>query len=547
MRAIAILALSAAAFAAERDTCPAWSVYEISATARGAYSNAYVEADSILRAQFRGPGGEKLVTYGFWDGGNNWKVRFAPPAAGRWTYETVSRDPGLNGLRGACEATGWTEEEKTANRTRRGFIHVARTGRYFEHADGTPFLWIGDTWWAWAKKGIPFERFRRLVDDRAAMGFTIGQMFVSGRSWLLDDAREIPDFEQIRKVEQFIEYANSKGLTVWVHPWWSGKDLGKEVGPEKIRRWWRYVIHRFGAYNVAWVLAGEYNMDNYGGLGLRFWKDLGEMVREEDPYRRITGAHPTPPGWQGGADAPQWSTGEVLHRERWLGYNQIQTGHARWRNEMIPSLIAADYARRPAKPVVVTEPWYEFVRGNPPPEDVRFAAWSAILSGAAGHTYGGGHVWWAHVPEAPADVGPWPIEPLEADTLEYPGAVSISFLAHFLEGLRWWRLEPHPELVLDNPSRFCGAIPGQEYVVYLRWGGAVKLDLRRAAGEFAYAWIDLTEGRERSRGTVAGGAAREFHAPEDYPRFPQYKDWLLHVQRAAGKAGSPQRTQRTQR
>ena len=29
--------------------------------------------------------------------------------------------------------------------------------------------------------------------------------------------------------------------------------------------------------------AGEYNMHNYGGLGLGFWKDLGRLIDEEDP------------------------------------------------------------------------------------------------------------------------------------------------------------------------------------------------------------------------------------------------------------------------
>ena len=68
---------------------------------------------------------------------------------------------------------------------------------------------------------------------------------------------------------------------------------------------------------------------------------------------------------------------------------------------MIPSIISEDYNLKPSKPVVVTEPWYEFIEGNPTGKDIRFAAWSAILSGAAGHTYGGGHVWLASVPESP--------------------------------------------------------------------------------------------------------------------------------------------------
>ena len=545
--ALLLLASLAAARAAEQ-TVGQWEVFEMGMTARAAFANPYVEGlpasgRPLLQVTFSGVSGEaqglRHTIAGFWDGGQTWKVRFAPPASGEWSYSSASSDAGLNGVKGKLRVTGWAPADLEANPARHGFVRVARDGprpgRHFEYADGTPFLWVGDTWWAWSKKGILFSTFKKLADDRAAKGFSVGQMYFSGQGWLLDPAREVPDLEQIRKVEQFITYANSKGITVWIHPWWSRQGLKQRVGEEKVRRWWRFTIERLGAYNVIWVLAGEYNMFNYGGFGLPFWKDLGAMVRSEDPYQHVIGAHPTPPGWNGGAEAQQWSTGVALHPEPWLDFNESQVGHGKWRNELIPQVVAADYARTPSKPMVVTEPWYEFIRGNPGAEEIRFAAWSAVLSGAAGHTYGGGHVWWADVAEAPSQVDPWPHETGYADdTLNYPGAMSMSFLAHFLRSIKWWTLEPHPELLSEYLPRFCSAVPGQEYVVYLRWGGLVKVDLRPSTENdtFRYTWFDLAEGKEKNSGTVKGGALRDFGTPEDFPQFPHYKDWLLHIVRA---------------
>ena len=138
-------------------------------------------------------------------------------------------------------------------------------------------------------------------------------------------------------------------------------------------------------------------MNNYGGLGLPFWKDLGALVAAEDPYHRILGAHPTPPGWAGGAEAPQWSTAEVLHDEPWLDYNQSQTGHGRWRNEYDPP-----WSRRPMpEPAEAHRRHRALVRVR---LDAPTAGTSASAPGrpsvrAAGHTYGGGHVWLAYVPE----------------------------------------------------------------------------------------------------------------------------------------------------
>jgi len=115
-----------------------------------------------------------------------------------------------------------------------------------------------------------------------------------------------------------------------------------------------------------------------------------------------------------------------------------------------------------------------------------------------------------------------------------PGEWSYcSFMAKFLRTVDWWVLEPHPELVHQNPSRYCAAVPGREYVVYLRWGGVVRLDLRPSSPEqrFEFRWIDLVEEKVRRTGEVGGGETCAFRPPEDYPGVEHYKDWVLHVKR----------------
>ena len=66
-----------------------WEVFEITLKAKRQYQNPYaaipVDAkEDLVQVHFSGTGGEakgkKLVVFGFWDGGQNWKVRFAPPS-----------------------------------------------------------------------------------------------------------------------------------------------------------------------------------------------------------------------------------------------------------------------------------------------------------------------------------------------------------------------------------------------------------------------------------------------------------------------------------
>ncbi len=113
----------------------------------------------------------------------------------------------------------------------------------------------------------------------------------------------------------------------------------------------------------------------------------------------------------------------------------------------------------------------------------------------------------------------------ERNTLEYPGARSMGAIGRFLKTLPWWKLEPHPELIADYPAPFCSAVPGQEYLVYLRWNGCLRLDLRpsTAGDQFEQTWIDLARFEPGAAKTVPGGGLQEFRSPKEEG------DWLLHV------------------
>lgn len=529
-----------------------WEVVQIKFKSAKEYSNPYKDIPAtsggdLLRVTFERTGGEalnkKITLTGFWIGGSEWCVNFTPPLAGEWKYTTFSADRSMNRKKGHLEVVAWSEEEKDANPTRHGLIRVKKSGEqaghYFEYSDGKPFLWIGDTWWNWTNSRIHMETFKQMVDNRSEKDFNIGQLFVPGNGWgressLLDETYTILDTAHARNVEEMIRYANSKGITVWIHGWWSKPNLNTTIGAEKMQRWWRYLVHRLGAYNVIWVLAGEYNMNNYGGFSLDFWKGLGQLIKQEDPYERIVSLHNTPPFWDGGAEAPQWSTGAVLHHEPWLDYNQSQVGHGKYANEMIPQVVSEEYHRKPSKPIVVTEPWYEFIEGNPTGKDIRFAAWSAILSGSAGHTYGGGHVWLASVPESPGGNGPWPIEKgFDRTTYDYEGAMSMKYLAAFFKKIKWWEMAPHPELISEYPQPFCLAKPGEEYVVYLRYAGTVKvrMDDLAVSEQYQYHWFNPATGKSSDSKTIHGKSILEFSCPESYPDIPDYKDWVLYIGR----------------
>jgi hypothetical protein len=124
-----------------------WEKMELTFRAANSYTSAYTDVE--IWVDLKGPDFNKRC-YGFWDGSNVFRVRVMATKAGKWSWHSRSnqKDDGLNNRRGEFTAVAWTEEDKTSNALRRGIIRPAANGHAFEYADGTPFLLLGDTWYA---------------------------------------------------------------------------------------------------------------------------------------------------------------------------------------------------------------------------------------------------------------------------------------------------------------------------------------------------------------------------------------------------------------
>ena len=142
------------------DTHHVWEKVEIALHANKSYENPYTEVE--IWVDLKGPGFDKRC-YGFWDGGETFRVRVLATKPGTWTWRSGSNqnDAGLNGKTGEFTAIAWSEGQVEKNACRRGMIKASANGHAFEYADGTPFFLLGDTWWS-----IPTFRYRWYDDDR---------------------------------------------------------------------------------------------------------------------------------------------------------------------------------------------------------------------------------------------------------------------------------------------------------------------------------------------------------------------------------------------
>jgi Protein of unknown function (DUF4038)/Domain of unknown function (DUF5060) len=132
-----------------------WQLQEIQLRSVQHYANPYLDVQ--LWIDLRGPGFSHRV-YGFWDGGDVFRVRFVATAPGKWSWTSGSNQPadkGLNGKSGSFTAREWTEADKRENPNRHGFLRASPNGHALEYADGTPFFLVGDTWLGAATWRLP--------------------------------------------------------------------------------------------------------------------------------------------------------------------------------------------------------------------------------------------------------------------------------------------------------------------------------------------------------------------------------------------------------
>src|SRR6266702_7806588 len=152
MKLVLLLALAIPASAAVH----VWEKLELSFTSTRSFTNPYTDAS--VWVDLTGPNFKKRV-YGFWDGGQAFKVRVLASAPGTWTWRSGSTpsDPGLAGKTGTFTAIEWTEAEKLQNPLRRGFLRPTANHHALEQADGTPFFVIGDTWYSVGTNRFPWH------------------------------------------------------------------------------------------------------------------------------------------------------------------------------------------------------------------------------------------------------------------------------------------------------------------------------------------------------------------------------------------------------
>jgi hypothetical protein len=385
-----------------------------------------------------------------------------------------------------------------------GPVQVAPDGTHFEHADHTPFLWLGDA--AWEARPVPSPRaVGRQAKRRAAEKFTAVQWaLASGK-----DAEGLAKFKRgspatinldfCRALDAKIATLNSAGLLAVLAPLWEiGVAPGSVLPEEQAIALGRYAVARWGAQHVAWVVALEGQ-----SLGARVsrWQRLGRAVFG-------AAAHGPVLLWPGDA---LWLLDE-FRGEPWvdaLGYQTQQVVNDDGLQWLFAGPLNVEWQKAPVRPLLNLAPPARPGASLGPDAARRLLWWSLLLGPVAGTS-------------------------CRAAAATTNDLWAVARLSDLMASIEFWRLQPAPRAVVGQPGWLvprrhiaAAATPERDLlVVYTPEDRAVELALAALPPAPEANWFDPRTGEKfPARYAVSGQTARLV--------TPAAGDWVL-VMRAGG-------------
>lgn len=492
---------------------PKWQRFELTFKSGRSYANPLRDAE--VRVLFVSPLGETNRVYGFWDGGKTWRVRYQPAFPGRWKYYTMCSDTANSGLH---EQTGeflCTAPKGDQRFSTHGPVQVARDNQHFEHADRTPFLWLGDAAWnAAAQSTLP--DWNDYVITRSEQKFNVVQWKLP-RAVFTGRQRIGINLELVRQIESKIEAANRAGLLNAIAPLWEiGANAGDTLPEDQAIALLRYCVARWDADHVAWIVAFE--ADSTGAQAAR-WQRIGRAVFNPVAHAPVV----LLPG------EATWVL-DNFREDRWVNAFGLQTSQVTGEDSLpwlLNGPLSLERRKSPVKPLIALAPATETANSLLATSGLSRSLlwWNLLLNTPAGVSSSAQDVSeWATVSKAQPDSQPW------HQALSLPGASAMAALNDCFASKDFWQLSPVKQAILSPPDSpasrnhlVAAATEDRNLVLaYVPDAPTVKLAARALPAKANAYWLNPR--------TAAVGAAKVVNSSDAYEfPTPGPGDWLLLI------------------
>ena len=400
-------------------------------------------------------------------------------------------------------------------------LKIDSSQRFLVRADGSPFVWIGDTFWLFSK--LTRQQRIKLLEDRQSKGYNVVMVRVGMGNEKVDEPVGFnenlePIESHFQEIDHLVAEANQRGMYVAIATgWWQ---IVQDYDADALYKFGKFIGDRYKDNdNIIWLSAGE-----SGGhrrkteLDFNRVKSLVQGIRDGDTGNKLLTIHAD---FQRGTSFSKMST--------LVDFNNWQT--SQWccphdlprkgnRNWTVWEAIAYDYQQSPTKPTFDSEAWYENTNlggGTPATsKNVRRRAYFSIFAGGFGHSYGGSGVW-----DAMSDF---------EEALQLEGSIQIGYLSQLLHALGsdFLKLRPAQSMIVSGQSDDYGrhiqasmANDGSYGLVYSAGTRDFALDLSPFSNEsVSTIWFNPRTKELSNHSTVTKDIQVNFNTPEE-------GDWVL--------------------
>lgn len=396
-----------------------------------------------------------------------------------------------------------------------GKLQVSENGRYLQHADGTPFFYLGETGWLMPER-LNRDEVGFYLNCCKNAGFNVVQVQTINGVPAMNVYGQYShphgyDFSSLRRevdekdgvysywdhMDHIVQTAERNGIYIGMVCIWGGLVKAGLMDVKQAEAYGKFLAERYrNSPNIIWIIGG----DQRGDIKTEVWDALARTIRRYDSGHVMT-YHPR----------GRTCSATFFNDREWLDFNMFQSGHRRYgqrkgdgdytiaenTEEDSWRYVESSLAMKPMKPVLDGEPSYEGIpQGLHDVNEVRwnaadcrrYAYWS-VFAGACGHTYGNNSIMQFYRPGYGAAYGaeePW------YEALKNPGFHQMQYLKRLVLAFPYMERVPDQTIVVgENGERYERLIAtrGNDYLwVYSYTGRPVRVDLTKIAGAKKKCW-----------------------------------------------------------
>ncbi len=314
------LVLSAGAME-EIPSIPAYGLFQTAFAVDLNFSNAYDSSAIQVDAEIHSNDGDTFIVPCFYDGKQDWILRFTPSKPGTYTYRVTAKTPST-----AIEAA--TGSFHVVENSARGFVRVSKeVPRFFVFENGESYFPLGENLGWVSGNGSRLAVWISYLDECQEAGINWIRIWMCpwGMTELVwkDDGKNYHGLEQYSStnaemIDGIFQAAEERGIYIqWVinhhgqysintNPVWNDNPYNAKNGgfleapedfftSEEAKRHYRdrlrYLVARWGysAHLLAWEFWNEVDLTaNFNFPNVRAWhEEMAAYLDSLDPYKHL--------------------------------------------------------------------------------------------------------------------------------------------------------------------------------------------------------------------------------------------------------------------